>query len=256
MREGEHAAAGFLFVGVHPFPEVHGIGAAERRGAGHGLDLAGAVGVVAEDDVAMEVVALVERGPLVADEGGEAARLVVVLGGVDGLLPRAAIGAACRGHTSSAFGKLALRKMADDLERGLGALARLDHVIPLAARRVGEDLGLARDEVGEEAHVVRVIRDDEEIERARELRGLAARGHDLLAAREAIGVARSQAAAERAGIHREAGVQVRVAEERARREFAIGVRRIGALLERLSGFVLVERAGVAGGGFLRGEGGE
>ena len=122
------------------------------------------------------------------------------------------------GAYSSAFGKLALRKVADDFERGLGALARLDHVIPLAAHRVGEDLGLARDEIGEEAHVVRVIGDDEEIERARELRGLAARGHDLLAAREAIRVARIQAAAERAGIHREAGVQVRVAEERARRE--------------------------------------
>ncbi len=82
----------------------------------------------------------------------------------------------------------------DDLDRRLGALARLDHVIPLAARRVGEHLGLAREEIGEEAHVVRVIRDDEEIERARELRGLAARGHDLLAAREAVGVARIEPA--------------------------------------------------------------
>ena len=55
------------------------------------------VAVVAEDDVAMQVVALAERGPLVADEGGEAARLVVVLGGGDGLLPRAAIGARAGG---------------------------------------------------------------------------------------------------------------------------------------------------------------
>ena len=98
VRDGEHAAAGFLFVGVHPFPQVDGIGAAQRRDAGERLDLAGAVAVVAEDDVAMQVVALVERGPLVADEGGEAARLVVVLGGGDGLLPRAAIGACVPGN--------------------------------------------------------------------------------------------------------------------------------------------------------------
>ena len=61
MRDGEHAAAGFLFVGVHPFPQVDGIVAAERRIEGERLDLAGLVAVVAEDDVAMQVVALVSR---------------------------------------------------------------------------------------------------------------------------------------------------------------------------------------------------
>ena len=107
---------------------------------------------------------------------------------------------------------------------------------------MGEDFGLAREEIGKKAHLVRVIGDDEKIERARELRRLAARGHDLFAAREAIGVARTQTAAERAGIHRERGVQVRVAEERAGGEVAVGVGRVGAFLERLCGFVAVERA--------------
>src|SRR6185436_15270709 len=64
MRDGEDAAASFLFVVVHPFPEVHRIDAAEWCGAGHGLDLDGLVAVVAEDDVAVEVVALAKRGPL------------------------------------------------------------------------------------------------------------------------------------------------------------------------------------------------
>ena len=31
VRDGEHAAAGLLLVGVHPFPQVDGIGAAQRR---------------------------------------------------------------------------------------------------------------------------------------------------------------------------------------------------------------------------------
>ena len=58
VRDGQHAAAGLLFVGVHPFPQLDGIVAAQRRRAGDRLDLAGFVAVVAEDDVAMEVVAL------------------------------------------------------------------------------------------------------------------------------------------------------------------------------------------------------
>ncbi len=141
--------------------------------------------------------------------------------------------------------------------RRLAALAGLDHVVPLAARGVGEHLGLAREEVGEEAHVVRVVGDDEEIERARELRRLSAGGHDLLAAREAIGIARTEPAASRARIHREGGVQMRVAEERARGEFAIGVGRVRALFERASAASLSSvPASPVGGGFLREERGE
>ena len=45
--------------------------------------------------------------------------------------------------------------------------ARLHHVVPAPAGRVGEHLGLAGEEGGEEAHVVGVVGDDEEVERAR-----------------------------------------------------------------------------------------
>ena len=113
------------------------------------------------------------------------------------------------------------------------ALAGLDHVVPLAARRVGEDFGLAGEEVGEEAHVVRVVGDHQEVERARELRRLAARGRDLLAAGEAIGVARAEPAPNAPASIEKRGVQVRVAEERPRREVAAGVGRVGALGEGL-----------------------
>ena len=65
--------------------------------------------------------------------------------------------------------------------------------------------------------------------------------------REAVGVPRAEPGAERAGVHRERRVQVRVAEERARREVAARVGRVGrlrgkCLLDRL----LVERADVGG----------
>ena len=80
---------------------------------------------------------------------------------------------------------------------------RLDHVVPAATQRVGEELGLAGEEVGEEAHVVGVVGDDEEVERPRQLGQLTGGGGDLLALGEAIGVARPEARAERAGIHGE-----------------------------------------------------
>ena len=70
----------------------------------------------------------------------------------------------------------------------------------------------------EEAHVVGMVGDDEEVERTRELRRLAGGGGDLLALGEAVGVARPEPGAERAGIEGERGVQVRVAEERPGRE--------------------------------------
>ena len=183
VRDGEDVAAGLLLVRVHPLPELDRVVAAERRVDGERLDLARLVAVVAEDDVAVEVVAAGVRRPLVADEGGEAARVVVLLGRGDRLLPRAPVGARA-GEVHEVLRERPLREGDDDLDRRLGALAGLDHVVPLAARRVGEDLRLAREEVGEEAHVVRVIGDHEEVERARELHRLPARGGDLLAAGE------------------------------------------------------------------------
>ena len=88
--------------------------------------------------------------------------------------------------------------------RGVGALAATDHVVPLAGRCGSARMsGFAGEEVGEEAHVVGVVGDDEEIERPRQLRRLARRGHDLFAFGEAIGIARPEPGAERARVERE-----------------------------------------------------
>ena len=56
MRDGEHAAARLLLVGGHPFPQVARIVAAQWRLRRKRYDLARPVAVVAEDDVAMQVV--------------------------------------------------------------------------------------------------------------------------------------------------------------------------------------------------------
>ena len=180
MRDGQHAAAGLLFVGVHPFPQLDRIVAAVRRIDGERLDLARLVAIVAEDDIAMQVVAAGVRGPLVADEGGEAAGLVEMLRGGNRLLPRAAIGARSR-EIHEVLRERSVREGDDDLDRGVRALAGLDHVVPFAAGRVGEDFGLAREQIRKEAHIVGVIGDHEEVERTRELHRLAGGGGDLLA---------------------------------------------------------------------------
>ena len=199
---------------------------------GSGLDRL--VAAVAVDDDAVQVVAGRHlRGPLVADEGGEAARLVVLLRRRDDLLPGRAVALGARQELQRRRERAA-REAVDDLQRRLDALlaARLHHVVPAPAGRVGEHLGLAGEERREEAHVVGVVGDDEEIERPRELHPLAARRRQLLAAREAVGVLEAEPVAEGAGVHRGAGVEMRVAPEDAAREVAPG---IGRIARRLAG---------------------
>ena len=69
---------------LHPGPQLLGVLAVPRR---ERQDLVGLVLAVAEHDVAVQVVALRHRGPLVADHRGEAARLVELVGGGGVLLP-------------------------------------------------------------------------------------------------------------------------------------------------------------------------
>ena len=123
-------AAGLLLIGGHPLPEVLRVVAAKRRIIVNGSTWRGLVAVVTEDDVAVEVVAAGVRRPLVADECGETAGLVVLFRGGDDLLP----GAACRpraGDSRESLRKSALGKVGDDLQGRFRTLAGLDHVEPL-----------------------------------------------------------------------------------------------------------------------------
>jgi hypothetical protein len=194
--------------------------------------------------ITLQVVAAGVGGPLEADEGGEAARLVVGLRGLDRLGPRVAVGGGA--GQREALGHLAQAEAADDVDRGLGALAAPDLVVPLAALRRGEQRRVAAHQLREEPHAVGMIGHHQEVERPRQPDRLAAVGDDLLAPGEAVGVARRQARAERTRVHRVAGVQVRVAEQRHRR---IGAPRVGRVA-RLRGMRLLQlgrvgRAGIA-----------
>ena len=128
-----------------------------------------------------------------------------------------------------------------------------DWIMSYQRRPVGSAsmFGIAGEELREEAHVVGVVGDDQKIERPRQLRRLAGRRRDLLALGEAIGVARAEPCAEGAGVDRERGVEVGVAEERPGREIAPGPGRIRPLGGKdLLGRRLVERADVGDEGVL------
>src|SRR6185436_10722241 len=85
------------------------------------------------------------------------------------------------------------------------------------------------------------------IERPREFRQLSRRGRDLLALGEPVSVARSQTRAKGAGIHRERGMEMCVAEQWPRWEVSSGPGRIRPLgWKDLFGRFLINGANVGG----------
>ena len=103
-----------------------------------------------------------------------------------------------------AFGNVPVREGDDDLDRRLRALAGLDHVVPLAARADRPAARACRAKrsgkkpmLSEWSATTRKSSGRESFDR------LAAGGRDLLAAREAVGVARAEPRAEGARVHRE-----------------------------------------------------
>ena len=92
VGDREDLAAGLLLVGRHPLPEVPRVVAPVRLVDGERLDPARLGAVVPEDHVPVQVVAAGVRGPLVADERGEAARVVRLVRRLDRLAPGRAVG--------------------------------------------------------------------------------------------------------------------------------------------------------------------
>ena len=173
----------------------------------------------------MQIVAARIRGPLITDERGEAPRVVVLFRRRDGLVPGAAV-SRCAGYGHDGFGNCAFAEVGDDIDRRRRALTGKDHLVPFAPLRISHDAGIATEEHREEAKAIRVIRHHQEIERARELDRLPAGRHDFLAARQAVGLFRSQSRAERTGIHRVRGMQVGIAEVWPRRVIAPDIGRV------------------------------
>ena len=208
---------------VEPAPEVLGIARIGRR---KGLRRRFAA---AEDDVAVQVAAIVRRGRvLVADESGEVPRVVVGLGGVDDRLPGGGFGVVLR----------VLRQLGE-----LAAAEPLDgarETAPFA--QIGPEFGRVEGILGvvhlrEHAEVQAVVGYRLEVEGAAlQLELVAAGVFDRLALGEPVGVVGVRARAEQVRIEGVLGVHVEVAEvgvlQRVRRRgvAAAGSARAGFLV--------------------------
>ncbi len=191
----------------------------------------------------MKVVAARVRGPLEPDERREVARIVELLRRVDSSLPSGPICA--RPWKWEPLRHSSLPETDDDIHRCIGAMARLDLVVPLTALRCGQQLLIAAHQLREEPKAVGVIRHDKEVERPGQLGRLAVRSGYLLAPGETIGLPWSKSATEGARVHRKRSVQVRVAEERPCRKISSRVGRVWRLVgERFFCGRFVERAGI------------
>ena len=229
MRQRQRAAPGLFLVGFQPLVQVQRVGRAYRRLGRVGHHLPRLLRALAEDHVAVQVVARHERGPFEPDQRGEPARVVVAFRRIDDLFPDRSIGAPAGRVFRQHLGvDPPLREGRDQIERrrGRGRAPRLQSLVPGPRLVELQDVRLARRQVVEEPHRVGMVGDHQPVQRPPQPGGLPAGGHDLLAAREAIGIVQPQPRAEQAGIDRQAGVQVRVAPQNLVGKTALGVWRI------------------------------
>ncbi len=200
---------------VHPVPQTFGILRVEARERDGGQAL-----TVLEDDVAVQVAAIVgRRSVFVGDEGGEMAGVVELLGGVDDVAPRGlgdpgslfaidgAVAEACDG-LGDEVGE-SLQPPSDTSE------AHVAGAIEVAHRCRGGELGELGGDVaglGREAEEHRMVGDRIEVERFAQLNVESRRMADRLSPGVAVGVVGRRSRPERIGIERVGRVNVKVAE--------------------------------------------
>ena len=211
MSYRQDIAAGLVLIGLHPFPQIARVVAAEGAHGNEWFDLARLVAIVAENHVSVEVVAAGVRRPLIADERGEMARIIGFLGGFDSVLPGALVGKRSR-ERQKRLRKSPLRECNNHFDCRVCALPPLDHVIPFPAGRIRQHRRLTAEQIWKEPHIVGVIRYNQEVERPRQLGWLSRRSRDLLALGKAVSVARTQAGAEGTGVKGIHSVKMGIAE--------------------------------------------
>ncbi len=213
VRDGQHLAAGLLFIAGHVVPQLldRRVDPLDRQG------LTGTVAAVAEHDDTVEIVAVRHQRPFEPGKSGEHARLIVtveqaelgipdILGAFAGHLGIAqGCGQGPVGSRGDQFRHGALRPFGPFVHHVVPAQHGLvaDHPLHVPARRIIEPPG--------RAEAVRVVGNHQKIERAVELRLAAGGGGDFLAAREPQRLLRPEPHAEAEGVDRIVGVQMGVA---------------------------------------------
>ena len=234
MRDGKRGPAGLALVAFQPGIEIERVGRADRRLRDHRYDLQRARRAVTQKHVAVQVVALDERGPFIADDRREPARLVVFLRGLDHLFPHGIVDLRPRRViVDDALRQGLLSKSGDRVDRSRGGFLStgLHAFVPGLSFRIGEDVGCTPGDILGKAHQVRMVGDHQPIERTGELDRLVGRRCDLLATREAVGLFQPERVAEQPGIGRKPRVQMGIAPVDMARKTALRIGRIGSAVE-------------------------
>ena len=165
VGDGQQLPVGFLFILRHPLPEVLRVLADETREGDH---LVGLVRCIAIHHNPVQVVAAGIGRPLIADEGGETSRLIVLLGGGVIFLPDRLGQPLVGQHVGHG------RALADHFEDGVvrdhsGVPARLEMLVPFPYGFIGHDRGQPIQDRGHGAHVLSVISNHQKVQRSTQL---------------------------------------------------------------------------------------
>ena len=177
MRDRQDLAIRLFLVGGQIAPQILGIFGIEHR---VGQYLRGAFGAVAEDDHAMQVVALRNGAPLKSDEGGEPSGVVEVIRGRHKAMPYRAFDffvideLFSLGHAFEEFPKRAVGLLGPGPEALVQGLAI----------GIGKQRGIACVQQDGKAHVLRMVRYNQKVQRAEQLDARATASRNLFSACE------------------------------------------------------------------------
>ena len=223
MWDGEQSHAGLLLGLFHPVPELLGVFRVVGRDRQY---LVRRVLAAAEDDVAVQVVAVGTRGPFEADERREQAGDVVALGRLGRLGPHAL--------AEVGFGERIVASLRGEFPEFIAfefALdgARFHDLCDLASELACKQLFVAVGDGCRQPEIFRMIGNHEKVERPCQPRGYSRGRNHFLAAGETKRIIRRHRRTDETGVGRERGVQMRVAEEHLVRKILFGIRRVNGI---------------------------
>ncbi len=168
VRQRQCLATGLGFVRLQPGVEIEGIVRAERRLGRQRGDLAGTVSAVAQDYVAVQVVAFRDRRPFEADEGGEPARLVELVSSLGYVVPDPGVDLRAGAVVlEKLLGKGFVDEVEDHVDRRFSSrrASYLERLVPFLALGFRHDVRSPVLNVRRKAHHVGMVRDHEPVER-------------------------------------------------------------------------------------------
>jgi len=219
MGQRQYTAAGVLLVLLHPFPEIFRVKTFSGSAWQHA---GGTLTTVAVEHVSMQVVAVLGGGPLIAEDRGKPAGIIVFLCCFDVRIPYGLNEI----FILERLGNFPLGKRVDHLHSGLkGFVTALGKgVVPLAHCRILQQFRVAGENFHHGPHAVRVVCDHQKVERLAKLYRFTVRRDNFLTPGELKGFLWPKGHPKATGIQRVPCVNVGVAPIHPRGKFSPGIR--------------------------------